>query len=374
VNGCLDNDGTPDGKLLTPIPYRAQCSSVVIQSDGKIVVSGTAFDTNGSFIALARYDSYGTLDNTFGSGITVTPTSGLVTTEDGGQDSFTVVLDSQPTGDVTILISSSDETEGTVSPSSLTFTTDNWDTPQTVTATGLDDNEVDGGVGYTILVGPASSDDLTYSNMDPADVSVTNSDNDTQYVGTMHVADLSGTVRYAGPSWKALVTITVVDQAGNPVPNATVNGAWSEDISGYVAVLTGSNGQATATSGKIANSINSVIFTVETIVHESFDYAPTDNIETSIRVYQNGLTESLIAAAGQYQSVVLEPLTATGTTSWTQERAAVEPLFIEQHTASAEEAAPDDPVSSASVDQAITELDLDPLDDGLLEDLALAVL
>ncbi|MDD5701073.1 MAG: MBG domain-containing protein [Dehalococcoidales bacterium] len=57
-------------------------------------------------------------------GITVTPTSGLTTTEDGGTDTFTIVLDSKPSSDVTIGLSSSDTTEGTVSPSSVTFKAD----------------------------------------------------------------------------------------------------------------------------------------------------------------------------------------------------------------------------------------------------------
>ena len=42
------------------------------------------------------------------AGITVTPTSGLTTTEAGGTATFTVVLNSQPTADVTIGLSSSD--------------------------------------------------------------------------------------------------------------------------------------------------------------------------------------------------------------------------------------------------------------------------
>ena len=49
------------------------------------------------------------------AGITVTPTSGLTTTEAGGTATFTVVLNTQPTADVTIGLSSSDPTEGTVS-------------------------------------------------------------------------------------------------------------------------------------------------------------------------------------------------------------------------------------------------------------------
>ena len=73
------------------------------------------------------------------SGITVTPTSGLTTTEAGGTATFTVALTSKPTADVTIALSSSDATEGTVAPASLTFTSANWNTAQTVTVTGVDD-------------------------------------------------------------------------------------------------------------------------------------------------------------------------------------------------------------------------------------------
>ena len=48
-------------------------------------------------------------------GITVKPVDGLLTTESGDKDSFTVVLDSKPTGDVTIEIQCNDTTEGTLS-------------------------------------------------------------------------------------------------------------------------------------------------------------------------------------------------------------------------------------------------------------------
>ena len=55
-----------------------------------------------------------------------------------------MVLNTQPTADVTIALSSSDTTEGTVGPASLTFTTANWNVAQTVTVTGVDDAVVDG--------------------------------------------------------------------------------------------------------------------------------------------------------------------------------------------------------------------------------------
>ena len=59
---------------------------------------------------------------------------------------------------MTIALSSSDTTEGTVSPASLTFTTANWNVAQTVTVTGVDDALVDGAVAYTIVTAATSAD------------------------------------------------------------------------------------------------------------------------------------------------------------------------------------------------------------------------
>ena len=95
-------------------------------------------------------------------GITVSAISGMMTSESGGTVSFTIVLNSQPTANVTIGLSSSDTTEGTVSPASVTFNSSNWNTPQTATVTGADDSDVDGMVGYTIFTAPATSADLAY--------------------------------------------------------------------------------------------------------------------------------------------------------------------------------------------------------------------
>jgi len=111
-------------------------------------------------------------------GILVNPTSGLVTTEAGGIGQFTVVLAKQPSANVTVGLSSSDPTEGTVSPTSLTFTPGNWDQAQTVTVTGVDDSDIDGDVAYTIVTAPAASTDADYNGLDADDVSATNTDDD----------------------------------------------------------------------------------------------------------------------------------------------------------------------------------------------------
>lgn len=109
-------------------------------------------------------------------GIVVSPTSGLITTEDGGAASFSVVLSLAPTANVTVNISSSDTTEGTASATSLTFTTANWNVAQTVTVTGVSDFLTDGNVAYSIVTSAASSADANYNNRNPANVSVTNQD------------------------------------------------------------------------------------------------------------------------------------------------------------------------------------------------------
>src|SRR5439155_651656 len=125
------------------------------------------------------------------AGVTVTPTSGLVTTEAGGTATFTVVLTSQPTANVVIGVSSSNTAEGTDSPASLTFTSGNWNVAQTVTVTGVDDFVVDGNVAYTIVTAAVVSGDTGYNGLNPADVAVTNQDND---VAGVTVSPTSGLV------------------------------------------------------------------------------------------------------------------------------------------------------------------------------------
>ncbi|PHR16982.1 MAG: hypothetical protein COA38_21475 [Fluviicola sp.] len=63
-DGTLDNSFGTGGKVTTPIGNRSQGHSVAIQSDGKILLGGH----ENWYINLARYNSDGSLDTTFGSG------------------------------------------------------------------------------------------------------------------------------------------------------------------------------------------------------------------------------------------------------------------------------------------------------------------
>jgi len=68
-NGTLDTTFGIGGRVITPLGGPAQAFSIAVQSDGKIVAAGFVHLVNGDFdFALARYNSNGTLDTTFGTG------------------------------------------------------------------------------------------------------------------------------------------------------------------------------------------------------------------------------------------------------------------------------------------------------------------
>lgn len=154
------NDDVDDGDIFYSIVTAAATSSDVLYSA-----------MNPTNIAVTNAD-----DDT--AGITVSLISGN-STEAGATATATIVLTSESTGDVTIGLSSSDTTEGTVSPASATFTALNWATPQTLTVTGVNDDVDDGNIGYSIITATATSTDGNYSVINPTDISVTNADDDT---------------------------------------------------------------------------------------------------------------------------------------------------------------------------------------------------
>src|SRR6185437_13844268 len=98
---------------------------------------------------------------------------GLTTTVTGGAAQFTVVLTSKPTANVMLGLSSSNVNVGVPDVSSLLFTSANWNMPQTVTVTGVNDFIADGDQNYTIDFSPANSGDGNYSGIHAASVALT---------------------------------------------------------------------------------------------------------------------------------------------------------------------------------------------------------
>ena len=123
-------------------------------------------------------------------------------TEAGSTATFTVVLDTQPLSDVVLTVVSADTGETTVSPATLTFTTANWDTTQTVTVTGVDDSIDDDNQDTTVTI--AVDDDNSDNAFDGlADQTVTATTTDDDTVSTPGAP--SAVLAVAGPQ-SALVT------------------------------------------------------------------------------------------------------------------------------------------------------------------------
>ena len=109
------------------------------------------------------------------AGVTVSPKARSLA--EGGSATYTVLLDTEAASDVVISVSS-DNTDVTVSPATLTFTPANWGMAQTVTVRAAHDADaVNDAASITHAVVDADSDEL-YDGLSIARVSVTVTDDD----------------------------------------------------------------------------------------------------------------------------------------------------------------------------------------------------
>ena len=221
-------DGTSSTAITVPLGI---IDDDIVESDETVIITlsnpgvGLSIgDANGD-ASIQSNHTYTVIDDD-SAGVTVSPIS-VTTSEDATTATFTVVLTSQPSADVTIPIISGDPSEGTVDQASLTFTTANWDTAQTVTVTGVDDDQIDGNITYTVSVGdPASTGDSDYDGLsdgDTADVSVTNNDND---VAGVTVSPIS--LNTSEDATTATFTVVLTSQPTAPVTIDLTNGDTTE--------------------------------------------------------------------------------------------------------------------------------------------------
>jgi len=179
------------------------------------------------------------------AGISVSAISGN-TTEAGGTATFSVVLTSQPTADVTIGLTSSNPDEGTASTSTLTFTAANWNVAQFVIVTGHGDALDDGDVSYKIVAQPAQSLDPKYQGRDPADVALVNAGIDAAPVVTARsvLVEQGGTFAFRGDN-----AINVADANGNlvTVQLSTTQGVLDLSLAGGASLSAGALGSSTLT-------------------------------------------------------------------------------------------------------------------------------
>ena len=117
-----------------------------------------------------------------GAGVSVSKAS--LTIAEGSSDTYTIVLDSQPTADVTVTINDPPgNTDVTAEPASLTFSSTDWNSPMTVTVSaGRDDDAEDETATVTHTV---TSADSSYSVASANRVVVSITDDDDPQVTVM---------------------------------------------------------------------------------------------------------------------------------------------------------------------------------------------
>ena len=138
---------------------------------------------------------------------------------EGGSNTYSMVLSHQPSGDVTVTVNNpTDNSEVTATPRTLTFTTENWHAPQTVTVAAVHDGDA-ADDSATVTHGVA---DGGYDGVSVPDVAVTVDDDETVSIVlsktdlTVEEEDVDGetyTVKLSHePSVEVTVTVTGQDQ------------------------------------------------------------------------------------------------------------------------------------------------------------------
>ncbi|MFS4416528.1 Calx-beta domain-containing protein [Maribacter sp. 2307ULW6-5] len=208
------------------------------------------------------------------AGFTVTETGPNTTTsETGTTDTFSVVLNAQPQTNVVIQVTplAGSAGEGTVNLPNLTFTNVDWNVPQVVTVSGVDDALVDGPQTYDIRLRVAdnASDDF-FDDVPNQLVSVTNEDDDDF---TVTITTTEATAVEGGANGEFTIELGADNDTGVPVQvnlqpgGSAANGTDYNTIPPFVAVP---NGDDSVTIPVVAPTDNAVEPT-ETVI---LDIAP----------------------------------------------------------------------------------------------------
>ena len=147
------------------------------------IITHTAASNDNDYDGISIDDVVANVTDNDIAGVTIVESGGSTDVNEEGptSDTYTVVLDTQPTDTVTINVDPDTETEvnnnGAGNSINLTFLTTNWDTAQTVTVKAIDDGDSEGAHTSTITH-TSTSNDNDYDSISIDDVVANITDND----------------------------------------------------------------------------------------------------------------------------------------------------------------------------------------------------
>jgi hypothetical protein len=200
---------------------------------------------NDSSVEVARDQGTATIRDDDEAGMVVDCGTGeLFTTERREPDktvTCSVKLASEPSKAVRLGLSSTDTSEGAVSPSSLRFSPGDWNKPQSLTVRGVDDTIEDGDVPYNIIIAP-SSGDSDYSRLEPQPISLVNRDDELVVFAATFEAHPLYTLEPPGRVciWEHDLSVTLVARVGRPVFNGRTFGTLTVTATDSVTQVSGS--------------------------------------------------------------------------------------------------------------------------------------
>ena len=188
----------------------------------------TSTDAKYNLIATASVTAQITDNDT--AGVTITPPN-TTATEGGATGSYKVALTSKPTAPVKVNFNTGIQIE---SISTFTFTSDNWNLPQTVTVKATDDSLVEGLHTGTINHSIAAGSAAEYLPVAIAPVTVTITDNDVANPSTpsVSIAPASTTAAEGGATGSYKVSLNT-----KPTANVTLNFAAGSQIDAIAPIV-----------------------------------------------------------------------------------------------------------------------------------------
>ena len=236
---------TSDWDLEKTVTARAAEDDDAVADDA---VTLTHAVTGGDYEGLTADSVIVTITDNDTPGVTVSPTT--LTVAEGGSETYTVVLDTQPSGDVTVEVGG-ESGDVWANLTSLTFTRDNWNITQSVTVNAAEDADAVADPVVTLTHAVSGGD---YAGLTGNGVTVTVVENDTP---TLAVTDASASEADGNVDFE----VTLSTASSNQI---TVAYASSDGTATAGSDYTAANGNLTFPAQSTATQTISVPVTDDT--------------------------------------------------------------------------------------------------------------